>query len=101
MQFVVLCPFHCQGCKWVGKVKHFEFHQGRCVFFLGTSHNMDSNRAYQSEHVAQDSKHKLVDSSPSNRDNLMDGEDVDVGSISDDSITLVNDVHFIFKGAHG
>ena len=42
-----------------------------CVFFLGTSHNMDSNRAYQSEHVAQDSKHKLVDSSPSDRDNLM------------------------------
>ncbi|XP_015767599.1 PREDICTED: TNF receptor-associated factor 2-like isoform X1 [Acropora digitifera] len=98
MQFVVLCPFHCQGCKWVGKVKHFEFHQGMCVFFLGSSHNMDSNRPYKSEHVAQDSKHKLVDSSPSDRDNLMDGEGVDVGSISDDSITLVKRCPFHLQG---
>ena len=41
-----------------------------CAFFSGTSHNMDFNRAYQSEHVVQDSKHQLVDSSPSDRDNM-------------------------------
>ena len=42
-----------------------------CAFFLRTSHNVDFNGADQSKHVAQDSKHQLVDSSSSDRDNLM------------------------------